>query len=372
MLHKADGADDADVKPADQHREAEAAAAVAAALANIRFSRWGQLVPKTREALEQIGAETARKTLESLDAPLEGNPAEAVTAWVGDYARNRAAELVGRKWIGDQLVADGDAEKAITVSTVAMIRDAVADGLAERKGHNALTQAIAETPAFTAGRAARIAKYEISSLFNAVRLKAFEAGGVEFIRWRTVGDDLVEEVCQLNEDAGPIPVGTLFPSGHAAPLAHAGCRCVLEVADDAAGKVAFLERLAKGDHVKPENAVEVALPLADPVTEADVQHEAWEIAREAMQRGRAVRSERRTVPMSLLWATQAVVDRERVARDARAYEEHGQGEDELPLVIQRDDDDDERFYILSGHHHASAAALEGAQELDVQVMTGVE
>jgi hypothetical protein len=106
------------------------------------------------------------------------------------------------------------------------------------------------------------------------------------------------------------------------------------------------------------------LPLADPLTEADVQHVAWSLVRE----GRAQLRER-TVPIGDLVATQAVVDSERVARDEAEYRERGQG-DEMPLVLDGSlvDGGKGKMFCLSGHHHVSGAVQAGATELRVQVM----
>ena len=119
-------------------------------------------------------------------------------------------------------------------------------------------------------------------------------------------------------------------------------------------------------HVEPENAEQVPLPLADLVTQADVQHVSWALLRE-----NKARLEQRTVPMDLLIATQALVDRHRVAQDAAAYRERGQG-DERPLVLDGDliEGGADFYFILAGHHHTAALAQEGALELRVQVLTG--
>jgi hypothetical protein len=113
-------------------------------------------------------------------------------------------------------------------------------------------------------------------------------------------------------------------------------------------------------HVEPENAVPVSLPLADQITQANVQHIAWGMARE----GKA-KTEERTVPVVDLIATQEVVDSERVAGDTADYLEHGQRPDELPLVLEHEG----QLFVLAGHHHAEAAMLAGAEEMRVQVMS---
>ena len=109
----------------------------------------------------------------------------------------------------------------------------------------------------------------------------------------------------------------------------------------------------------------MGLPLADPVVLADVQHTAWTLVRE----GKA-KLEEHTVPIGDLVATQAVVDRERVAQDEAGYRENGQG-DERPLVLDGNlvDGGKGLLFLLSGHHHSVAVANTGATELRVQVMT---
>ena len=126
---------------------------------------------------------------------------------------------------------------------------------------------------------------------------------------------------------------------------------------------ALARSLEKG-HVEPENAVPISLPLADPITEADVQHVAWSLVRE----GRAQLRER-TVPIADLVATQAVVDSERVARDEAEYRERGQG-DEMPLVLDGSlvDGGKGKLFVISVHHHSEGAVRAGATELRVQVM----
>src|SRR6516165_9540062 len=139
--------------------------------------------------------------------------------------------------------------------------------------------------------------------------------------------------------------GEISPNGH--------CRFF----EDAAAKTS--------GHVAPENAEPPELPLAPDVTEADVQHIAWQLIRDAMARGELPKTETRTVPMADLVATQRVVDDKRVEDDAADFRQHGQG-DETPFVIERQG----KYYILAGHHHAEGALEDGATEMRVQVLTG--
>lgn len=59
------------------------------------------------------------------------------------------------------------------------------------------------------------------------RLEA-QRTGAKYKVWQTTGDDRVsEDICAVNEAAGPIPFGEDFPSGHATTPGHPNCRCAV-------------------------------------------------------------------------------------------------------------------------------------------------
>ena len=144
-------------------------------------------------------------------------------------------------------------------------------------------------------------------------------------------------------DSCTLVEGDIHPEGH--------CRFFEAITGKASG------------HVDSENARPVGLPLADDILEADIQHIAWQIIRDAMARGELPKTETRTVPIADLVATQRVVDDERVEDDEADFRQHGQGHEE-PFVVERDD----KFYILAGHHHTEGALEAGATEMRVQVL----
>jgi len=55
----------------------------------------------------------------------------------------------------------------------------------------------------------------------------------EYNIWSTTGFGC--ELCQSNEDVGVVRYGDAFPSGHTAPPAHNGCRCILDAVDNVQG-----------------------------------------------------------------------------------------------------------------------------------------
>jgi hypothetical protein len=66
---------------------------------------------------------------------------------------------------------------------------------------------------------------ETTRASTAAALAWYAAGTVDATEWVTAMDQNVCGTCQDNSDAGPVPLGQVFPSGDEAPPAHPGCRC---------------------------------------------------------------------------------------------------------------------------------------------------
>lgn len=76
-------------------------------------------------------------------------------------------------------------------------------------------------------RANMIAVTEVTRAYAEGNMLGWEKAGIEMVEWATVEDPQVDEICGANGDAGPIPRGQAFPSGHTQPPAHISCRCWL-------------------------------------------------------------------------------------------------------------------------------------------------
>ena len=86
-------------------------------------------------------------------------------------------------------------------------------------------------------RAQRIARTEVVGSYAEGSLEGYRQSGVVRMKaWMTVGDDRVEDECQMNEDQGPIALDASFASGQSAPPVHPNCRCTLiPVVDEGKG-----------------------------------------------------------------------------------------------------------------------------------------
>lgn len=203
-----------------------AGATAAEALAALGFE-WKELVEKTQEALSQVAADGAEEIIFSIGVDLPTAP--EVDSWqVGkDYAKDRGAEMVGMKWVDDELVPNPDAKWQITEGTRDMLKSTVERGIDEGLTTAELADEISGAHAFSESRANMIARTEIRMAQMGGQFGAAKAMGATHKRWSTSKDDQVSEECMSNEEDGTIPIGETFSSGDAAPPAHPNCRCVV-------------------------------------------------------------------------------------------------------------------------------------------------
>ena len=73
--------------------------------------------------------------------------------------------------------------------------------------------------------ASTVAVTETARAMTAASLDAYAAAGVGQKQFLTTDDDLVDEDCQENEDAGPVDLDDDFPNGD--PPVHPNCRCCI-------------------------------------------------------------------------------------------------------------------------------------------------
>lgn len=210
-------------------------------------------------ATEEVHAEAAKEAIGQVPEPVlarvgvtdPGQLVDQVYEPASLYARDRSAELVGKRVLPDGTLVDNpDATMAITELTRTRLRDVIANGLKDNIGLDGITKNIVDDFAFSAARADLIARTEVSRANEQGKLSGWQQladVGVPLLKsWLTVGDDRVDEdICAPNEAEGPIGLDEVFGSGDDAPPGHPNCRCVLisELADgsDQGGEEADVE-----------------------------------------------------------------------------------------------------------------------------------
>ncbi len=124
-----------------------------------------------------------------------------------DWARERAGDLITQ----------------IEDNTRGMLRSTVTQAIEEGWGASELADEIKDSAGFSEARAMTIARTELVSANRQGAISAYRDSGVAYGKeWLTAGDDLVEDDCQENEDAGPIGFDEEFPNGDDP---HPNCRC---------------------------------------------------------------------------------------------------------------------------------------------------
>lgn len=147
-----------------------------------------------------------------------------------DYAANRAAEMVGKKYVNGVLVDNPDSEWSITGATRNELRGIITDAFKGNIAPGDVEDAIAQAGAFSDERAALIARTEISRANNYGALSGYitarDRANISLKKeWSPDADAC--PVCIGNQDDGAIDLEDDFSSGDAAPPAHPNCECAI-------------------------------------------------------------------------------------------------------------------------------------------------
>lgn len=149
------------------------------------------------------------------------------------WAEARAAELVGMKWVGGELIPNPDASWRIDESTRELLRGFVSEAIDEGWSNDRLANEIGDAFAFSDARAEMIARTETAYADVAGNMTAYESSGiVEKKRWILSQDKYCDD-CATNAASPPVPLRGTFPTGSYAPPEHPNCRCdVVPIIED--------------------------------------------------------------------------------------------------------------------------------------------
>lgn len=206
---------------------------VAEALDSLDFGDWSELADLAVGVLTDVtvdGGLEALKQIGMLDDDLEDKLRERAGLW----ARDRSAEMVGMKWVDDELVPNPDARWQITEGTRDMLRGMTERALDEGWSTDQMAAEIEASYPFSEARAEMIARTEIAKADVAGTMEGYRTSGVVTMkRWLTAQDDLVSGECADCGRDGAIGIDDLFSSGVDAPPNHPNCRCaVIPVLDE--------------------------------------------------------------------------------------------------------------------------------------------
>lgn len=203
----------------------ELAAEVQRLLDLMDMTPWEGLPADIQPLLEGIAKDGGLAGLAQVNAGDVADALHAMDARAVAWAQERAAEMVGMKWVDGSLVPNPDAAWSISDATRELVRADVTQALQEGWSNQTLMHALEESDAFTRERAEMIARTETAYADAAANQAAWrESGMATGKEWLLA--EAPCDICQGNADAGVIGLDEAFPSGDTEEPAHPRCECV--------------------------------------------------------------------------------------------------------------------------------------------------
>lgn len=203
---------------------------VTSILNNIDLGKWEWLDHVYRSAVSSLFYDAAQKAAQQLDAKLSADALDLANQHAIEFAKQRAAEMVGMKWVDDELVPNPDAQWRIDEGTREMLRGDVRRALQEGWSSEQIADAIADSYAFSEKRATVIARTETARADVEGNLTGYRELGIAKKQWLTA-PDCCDECHEI--DGLTIGIDEEFPGGVGGPPLHPNCRCdVLPVTND--------------------------------------------------------------------------------------------------------------------------------------------
>lgn len=200
---------------------------------------WQFLIDPTAEALENIVEDTVRAAAAIIGQSMDSTMVDQVSESAVEFARARAAELVGKRVLDNGDIVDNPlARWAITADTRQMLRDTITRVLEENLGSREIINELQDSFAFSPERARTISRTEVANANSHAAMESYRAArsvGVGIKKEWLIGPESCD-ICQENADAGAIELDDDFPSGDSESPAHPNCTCATApVVDDGAG-----------------------------------------------------------------------------------------------------------------------------------------
>jgi SPP1 gp7 family putative phage head morphogenesis protein len=195
-------------------------------LSKLDLEGWALIMDASQEILEEVTKDGVVKALLQIGMSEEGIT-ETMSQLATDYAKQRGAELVGKRILPDGTIIDNpNAKWFIEQSTRDLLRGDVTRAVEEGWSTNKLRDALEENYAFSKERADMIARTETAFADVRGNMIAYkESGVVSGKEWICSSEGCCEEICELNAAKGVIPLTEAFPSGDMEPPGHPNCRC---------------------------------------------------------------------------------------------------------------------------------------------------
>ena len=196
---------------------------------DLDLSDWDDIVSQTTYVLTSVGKDGVGEARTQIDMDVDDDALSLANDHAIAYAKDRAAEMVGKKWVDGELVDNPDAQWVITDSTRTMINAQVQQAMEDGLSNDDLAAAIQDGYAFSDARAEMIARTETANADVQGNLALYKESGMVSGKQLLAAPDCCEECQDLNGTV--VGLDDDFPDGD--PPLHPSCRCdVLPVLDD--------------------------------------------------------------------------------------------------------------------------------------------
>ena len=200
------------------------------ALDELEFDDWAALFDDAADAIEDIAKAGGYEAVAQVGLQDRDDITHLVDERSTAWAKERAAELVGKKWDGDQLIDNPNPRWDITESTRDYLRGTVSNAVEEGWSPQRLINEITDDDTIWKDRAGVIARTELQLAHQNGNLIGWKASGVVKGKRSLClhdADAKGSDPCWDNADAGVIGIDDSFPSGDDAPPFHPNCVCQL-------------------------------------------------------------------------------------------------------------------------------------------------
>lgn len=205
----------------------------AAAQAMADLAPFDEIVKSVSSALTHIGTENVKAAFRALGVKDPAVINEAIQE-VSKYARDRAAQMIGKKWVADLLVDDPEAEMAITSLTqkgigtaVANVFEAFESGEIDAITTAAMSEELLAQYAFSSERSGIIAEFEGRRAATKGFLSAWSATGITGKMVLLSPDHDHDDMCDDAESMGVVDLNSTFGGYGFGPPFHPSCLCAL-------------------------------------------------------------------------------------------------------------------------------------------------
>lgn len=204
-------------------------------LDELDFDDWAILFDDASECLAMVAKKSGAKALKQVEVA-DKDITDFVDAHAVTWAKERAAEMIGKRFDGDKLVENPNPRWAITESTREYLKGSINSAVEEGWSPQKLAKEIGANEQIWDDRAKMIARTELNAAHAQGNVIGWrESGVVKGKQSLCIHDENYQgdDPCPGNADAGVIGLDELFPSGDDAPPFHPNCKCVLlPVVDD--------------------------------------------------------------------------------------------------------------------------------------------